>query len=209
MVSSVDQWFGDCVVCQLVGNWYTGWYLDVFPWYTSWMGRKSPVKVPQNTAVIIHLLFRPVSSTRCDPLCSMVHEGTMLRPIWSQFMISSGGISSIVTVVDSCRINSARSLSKSSTRFLLLLVVALLLTNSILCSNVLAQSLVKTTWPPNSASKVLLVLRMIPLAAARVMAVYCPTRLTDGPQVLLYLSVELLPHEQRMASFLTGKDHDC
>ena len=136
-------------------------------------GRKSPERVPQNSAVICRLSFNPVNSTRLAPLWSIVQEdeGTILRPVWSQFKISSGGISSTATVVTTSSRNWALSSSNCSTRLLLLLVVPLRLTNPILCINVLAQSLVRTTCPPYSANRVQLVFKMMPLAAPSTIAV--------------------------------------
>ena len=75
-----------------------GWQHGLLPLYINCSGRKSPVRLPQKTAVICHLSLAPEISTHLDP--SFIH-----RPRWrwnqmntslSQFRTSSGGTSSIV-----------------------------------------------------------------------------------------------------------------
>ena len=117
-------------------------------------GRKSPVSDPQNNAVIWRLSSIPFTSTHFDPCFSIVHfdEGTMLRSVWSQLRINSGGMFSIVTVIFKSSRKSALSSSKSSTS-LHLLVVPFRFTYPILVISAFAQSFVKSICPPNSVSK--------------------------------------------------------
>ena len=76
--SSVDHCFGKCVTHQSVGNWKQGWKRGVLPLYINWRGKKLPLRLPQNTAVIYSF-------------------ETKWIPVWSQFITSSGGTSSMVT----------------------------------------------------------------------------------------------------------------
>ena len=66
-----------------------------------WTGRKWPSKDPQKTTVIWHLSFKPATSTRHAPFCSIVQpfDSTNFIPVWSQLRTNSDGISSIITVV--------------------------------------------------------------------------------------------------------------
>ena len=75
------------------------------PWVTviglalviSCMGRKSPRRVPQKTAVICLLSFAPTISTPFWPCFSIVQDehGTNFIPVWSQLRISSAGTVSL------------------------------------------------------------------------------------------------------------------
>lgn len=76
--------------------------------------KKSLTKLPQKTAVIWHLSLTPIISTCFTPCLSIVEDerGTNLIPVWSQLRMSSGGISSMVTVaVTSTRVNNPTQLT--------------------------------------------------------------------------------------------------
>ena len=135
------QWGSECT-----GPWFphwtsalvNGWCLnqedtssgDDSGWFSlgvsTWTGRKSPVREPQNTAVIRPLLLTPAISTPFEPLASIVQvlDGTILTPIWSQLSINSTGISSISTVVTTSTRNCCFSCAKLAVECLLLAVVA-------------------------------------------------------------------------------------
>ena len=119
-------------------------------------------------AVVWRLSLTPTISTWFVPFCSIVHakDGTILIPVWSQFRISSAGISSIVTVAITSARNAFFSTAKSTGACLLLAVVAFLWTNFIHFNSTLAQCLLSCTCPPNSASYVLSQFSKMPLAAA-------------------------------------------
>ncbi len=76
IVSSFDQWFGECVMCQSEGNVNDGWHLSVFPAYISCIGKKSPVIEQANTAVICRLSSIPHISTLFEPSFAIVHDET-------------------------------------------------------------------------------------------------------------------------------------
>ena len=47
IVFFVDQWFGDCVMCQSSGNVNFGWQCFVLPLYIIWGDKNSPTADPQ------------------------------------------------------------------------------------------------------------------------------------------------------------------
>jgi len=96
------------------------------------------------------LNLHPLSSTHLVPCFSTVHSvhGTIFIPVWTKFMISSGGLSSITTVeTNSCR----KFASKLATVYLLVAVVAFLWTNPMQSRSKQAQCLLSNTGPPYSA----------------------------------------------------------
>ena len=124
--------------------------------------------MPQNTAVIWHLSLVPTTSTLFAPRFSIDHvvEGTIFIPVWSQFNINSGGISSIWTVVITSWRNAFFTWEKFFTACLLLDVVGFLGTKSILLKRERAQCLFNSILPPYSTSLCRLYASNRPLAAA-------------------------------------------
>ena len=118
--------------------------------------------------VICRLLLTPTISTLWEPRCSIVQddEGTSLIPGWSQFVISSGGISSMVTVAHTSSRNDFFSAEKLSMECILLAVVALLWTKFMRFSRECAQNRFSRTFPPNSSSLLLSNANKMPWAAA-------------------------------------------
>ena len=94
MVWLVDQWLSEWCTCQSSGNLWLGWHCSDFPWYRSCGGRTDPSNEHPKTAVIWRLSPRPVMDTCLLPFSAMVHseQGTILTPVWSQFMIKHFGI---------------------------------------------------------------------------------------------------------------------
>ena len=132
--------------CSLDGS------VTFLPLYIIWNGWKSPTSEPQKAAVIAHLSLAPATSTRWEPFNSIVHvlEETILTAVWSQFNISSAGISFISTVATISFKNCSSSLTKSAVECLLLAVVTFHLTNFIWFRKEYAQCLFNCTCPPNT-----------------------------------------------------------
>ncbi len=76
IVVSLDKCFGLCDIDQSLGNGNFGWHRFVFPKYINWTGRKVPIAVPQNTAVICLLSVAPAMETHFEPSFSIVQEDT-------------------------------------------------------------------------------------------------------------------------------------
>ena len=119
-----------------MGNVPSWWKCEVRmtlwgPAFVNDLDRKSPVRYPQKTAVIWRLSLTPTISTRFAPRSFNVHveEGTTLIPVWSQFKMSSAGISSMVTVATTSFRNTFFCSAKFASLALLLTVVAFLYTN--------------------------------------------------------------------------------
>ena len=121
----------------------------------------------KKTAITCCLSPTPAISTLCELRCSIVHDddGTSLIPAWSQLMMSSAGIASIMTVVTTSCTNDFKS-EKSALERLLFAMVTLRYTKFMHFSRKWAQCVFNRTLPRNSSSQVLLQDNTMPRAAA-------------------------------------------
>ena len=91
MVSWVDLWFGEWVMCQSLRKENRGLQHGDFPLYTSCKGRSHEASFQQKIAVICLLSLAPAICTCFCPWFSIVQEadGTIFRSVWSQFRTKS------------------------------------------------------------------------------------------------------------------------
>ena len=133
------------------------------------MGKKVPSRAAANVAVICRLSPSPITSTCLLPAAAIVQSpvGTSLIPVWSRLRMRLSGMSRSVTILAiSFRNVLFTSAICSPDRPGVDLVVALHLTNPILCSSDRAHALVICMCPPCCTSMVLSCALTIPSPTA-------------------------------------------
>ena len=162
IVSSLDQWLFDCVMCQPGGNLCFGWQHWIVLLYTIWGGKKAPCAAKNSSNKLLVLQKTAVISclSLAILILSMFDLSDSLSMMLMEQYLNQSGLNLILVLEDFfhcyylCYWLQKRffSFSKILKRAFAFCRCGFSFHKFILCSSENAQCLFKLMCPPNSAS---------------------------------------------------------